>query len=42
MDEIGMRVVDMVLAFPALFLAIACNFIGHGIRDAMDPRINLR
>ncbi len=34
-----------ISTFPGLAIltvAIACNFIGDGIRDAMDPRINLR
>jgi len=34
-----------ISTFPGLAIltvAIACNFIGDGLRDAMDPRINLR
>ena len=25
-----------------LMVAIGCNFIGDGLRDAMDPRLRLR
>ena len=34
-----------ISTFPGLAIlavSIACNFIGDGLRDAMDPRINLR
>jgi len=30
------------LSFAAVLVALACNFLGDGLRDAIDPRLRVR